>query len=282
MIRVEKEPNPPAVLAENTKYWQELLEKKGEIIRQSIYRHPTVVEELNRAYNSKCAYCETDTSAGAVMQVDHYRPKKRVTEEPLHGGYYWLAYEWSNLVYACSKCNREKSTKFPIKGERVYLPGLQGTALDTTQCNAHQQPLRNEQPCILHPEANDFVPFDHFAFQADGTIIGLSEQGLSTIECCKLNRSALVLCRKKIYDDAQRALNKYMDLFQIGRIDFHTVVELLKSVVEDILSRWLTCKVYSLFAQFLVFYFEEFFVVRYPSQEQQQALRLAYSRALDL
>jgi hypothetical protein len=49
-----------------------------------------------RFYKNKYAYCETNTLAGATLQVEHYRPKAKLIEDTDHLGYYWLAYEWTN------------------------------------------------------------------------------------------------------------------------------------------------------------------------------------------
>jgi len=56
----------------------------------------------------QCAYCEGRYAAGGFCDAEHYRPKNEVTEarEPVsHPGYFWLAYEWYNLLLACRKCN---------------------------------------------------------------------------------------------------------------------------------------------------------------------------------
>jgi hypothetical protein len=71
-------------------------------IRQTLYGHSSVVSKLNNIYNHKCAYCE---AYEPEPEVEHYRPKKGVTGE-VHEGYYWLCYEWSNLMPACHDCNK--------------------------------------------------------------------------------------------------------------------------------------------------------------------------------
>ena len=100
------------------------------IIKDTIYKdaykdaegktQSKVREKLNELYFHKCAYCETLCKA----EIEHYRPKKGVTEDTLHNGYYWLCYEWSNLVPSCRYCNTEggKGNQFPIKGTRIKLP----------------------------------------------------------------------------------------------------------------------------------------------------------------
>ena len=94
-----------------------------------------VEDQLALSYHNKCAYCERLEKA----DIEHYRPKKKVAEDNTHNGYYWLCYEWTNLLPSCVKCNREgaKHSKFPILGTRVYTPSF----LSNSQLNlSHQRP----------------------------------------------------------------------------------------------------------------------------------------------
>lgn len=92
---------------------------------------------LANASGHKCWYCEAK-SMRAPFDVDHFRPKLGVTVDGVklagHGGYYWLAYEWSNFRLSCQRCNRPekddadglhgKANEFPIRDEaqRCALP----------------------------------------------------------------------------------------------------------------------------------------------------------------
>jgi hypothetical protein len=111
----------------------------GETIDDKIYKglknnknaagFGDVQQALKDLYHNKCAYCE---SPEFEPQIEHYRPKKGLMKKnsalewkkvTTHKGYYWLCYEWSNLVPTCSKCNgfRGKGTKFPLLDERKEL-----------------------------------------------------------------------------------------------------------------------------------------------------------------
>jgi hypothetical protein len=50
-----------------------------------------------------CGYCETVTLVASYGDVEHYRPKKKVEEDPKHPGYYWLAYDVTNYVPCCRR-----------------------------------------------------------------------------------------------------------------------------------------------------------------------------------
>src|SRR5207244_3555440 len=69
---------------------------------------------LNELFHKKCAYCEGKVSGHFPLDAEHYRPKKEVTEGRTrlggHPGYFWLAYEWYNLLLACRDCNSGHST----------------------------------------------------------------------------------------------------------------------------------------------------------------------------
>ena len=124
MIKIEKNTKIPAGLRSDTaqgKVRDVLKEKREHSFSDGVYGHPTVRVELKKIYRDKCGYCETRIRPGATPQVEHYRPKKAL-ESSAHFGYYWLGYEWSNLLLCCPCCNRAKGTSFPIAGIPVTSP----------------------------------------------------------------------------------------------------------------------------------------------------------------
>jgi uncharacterized protein (TIGR02646 family) len=59
-----------------------------------------------------CAYCGMATKG---LDIDHFRPKGPIRDDPDHVGYWWLAYDCGNYFLACGECNRNrKSTRFPL------------------------------------------------------------------------------------------------------------------------------------------------------------------------
>lgn len=182
--------------------------KNKEKIKDSIYRDPydnadekrsKVEDQLAISYHNKCAYCERLCKA----DVEHYRPKKGVTEDKKHEGYYWLCYEWTNLLPSCVKCNRDggKHNHFPIIGRRIYDPKfLKNGNLNLDNNKAKNKPLKIERPYLLHPEIDK--PEDYFEFDLDANgdgirITGVDKdgRGVKTIEICSLNRQELRLER---------------------------------------------------------------------------------------
>src|SRR3990172_10183861 len=55
----------------------------------------------------KCWYSESRNPT-ADKNVDHFRPKNRVDEDPNHEGYWWLAFQWRNYRYASQWCNQRR------------------------------------------------------------------------------------------------------------------------------------------------------------------------------
>src|SRR5438876_929518 len=72
--------------------------------KSSIYGSTTVKNALKRAQHRKCCYCEAEFEANYAGDVEHYRPKGTVGAGRfrIRPGYYWLAYTWANLYYACA------------------------------------------------------------------------------------------------------------------------------------------------------------------------------------
>lgn len=263
----------PSSLNSCTKNIQNALTEKGSHkFSNSIYASDTVKKSLNEIYKNKCAYCETDTTAGSVLQVEHYRPKAKVTEDSKHEGYYWLGYEWSNLMYSCSSCNRAKSTSFPIDlqngGKRIYNPPMTGLDLDKTKYSANDNDLMNEKPLLLNPEEQNFNPETHLIIGPNGEIKGRTTRGNSTIQICKLDRKNLILARKKIVDIHLRNLMAAFYKYSLNEITKNELIVRIKVVIETIIQIIIENQPYTLLAKFMLKYFEFFFIKRFQTNEQ--------------
>ena len=162
--------------------------------------------ELFEAFHGKCAYCESRIEHTHPGDVEHFRPKGGVAEEdnnPVmvagpdgamvpHPGYYWLAYDWRNLLPSCSSCNRlsktkegrriGKGTRFPVADFRATAPGEEA----------------EEQPLLLHPAFDR--PENHLTFDGNTGIIGYkTARGRACVELLGLNRDGLPEERKDTY-----------------------------------------------------------------------------------
>lgn len=107
MIKVSKDySNIPSILSSpkvKEKIRQILADKKKRRTLAPIYKNVELRQRLTAIYHDKCAYCETKTNLFEENAVDLYRPRTI---------YYWLVYEWSNLLPCCPKCNSKKGIIF--------------------------------------------------------------------------------------------------------------------------------------------------------------------------
>ena len=78
------------------------LKKKS---RQILWRE--LAPYLQSLRNDKCWYSESK-NPGSDKDVDHFRPKNAVAEDPAHEGYWWLAFTWINYRYSCQWCNQRR------------------------------------------------------------------------------------------------------------------------------------------------------------------------------
>jgi len=252
--------------------------KNNHKFKSAVYRD-TALEVLETLYNHKCAYCETDTSAGAPMQVEHFRPKAKVTEDATHFGYYWLAYEWSNLILSCSKCNRNKANFFPVTGNRILDPiiGVDGLPTDESKL-INSVSFIDEGALLLNPEIDSVET--HFIFKPNGEIVGLNSQANETIRICGLNRKELVFKRLTILNDFTSDIKRVLtDLIsknikpEAGRYSLKNIFEKL-ALLQD------PKKEYSRFGHFM-FYKFEIFIADSLEQKQQEAITKLFAQFLN-
>lgn len=159
-------------------------------------------------FHGKCAYCETFVGVSCPGDVEHYRPKRKVEEAGDHPGYYWLAYDISNLFPCCEHCNRYRGKRnhFPIAGVRCFGPGIE-TLLDA------------EEPLLLNPYVDSDIE-GHIQFWTyklggedkllAGTIRGITARGACSVEIYNLDRENLVNARAKAQHDALDSLRLAM------------------------------------------------------------------------
>lgn len=96
--------------------------------------------------NTKCWYSEASLQE-VEGQVEHYRPKKRVTGIQ-HTGYWWRAFDWRNLRLAHPTVNRRVTDYLTGKraGKGGYFP-LRNE--DQRASNSAEEV--NEEPVLLDP-----------------------------------------------------------------------------------------------------------------------------------
>ena len=153
----------------------------------------------NVPFYGKCAYCEKKITSTQYGDIEHFRPKEAASDLNFnsidnHPGYYWLCYDWKNLLPSCELCNRKstfggvvigKHTRFPVRDYRATQPG------DESQ----------EEPLLIHPLFED--PADHIDVDSTGVMHAKngSDRGLTCIDIFGLNSRDLPSERKERYDE---------------------------------------------------------------------------------
>ncbi len=178
-------------------------------------------------FYGKCAYCETYIHDFQHGDMEHFRPKGGVTDEndapviaiddngnPLldeegksktHPGYYWLAYDWKNLLPSCTVCNEPKTinekkvgkhNRFPVNGNHAQCP----------------DDIETEKPLLINPASGreDDDPKRHLTIDTNtGVAYHLTQRGKTCIDIFGLNiRDQLVRDRKRAISEVRAQICK--------------------------------------------------------------------------
>lgn len=226
------------------------------------YNHNDVRTLLKKYFGNKCVYCESIPIASSTFRIDHYRPKKGIKDES-EIGYYWLAYEWSNLIQSCQLCNGVKSNYFPLSKNSIRVTDKTIGALDPANRKPTSAPLNKEDRLLLHPELDDVET--HFIFNADGTIEGKTNEGKISIKCYGLMREDLILWRKKLNDDLVRDIKNSLEIYETDLKIDTTIAKrhffrFLRHKFNKLLYSFDKKTEYSLFCFFVFDRFKEFII----------------------
>ena len=200
-------------------------------------------------FNFKCAYCEMPLQVGQVGDVEHYRPKGRIQgddgkslkmkdKDVPRPGYYWLAYEWTNLMPSCSYCNRPSHAIGATEsfGKRDLFP-LADEAKRASKPGDEQK----EEPLLLNPYVDK--PDDHLVFDEIGSVAPrhdknapdkVSAKGRNSIAIFGLERPRLVDERKKAYFAAWKSFKELVDALGERQFPNHALIANKKGEIESI------------------------------------------------
>lgn len=173
---------------------------------EPLWKRGKIKEFLYKAQYRKCCYCERKRDI-IEFNVDHFRPKAQVKEaETNHPGYWWLAYDWENLIIACFRCNLKKSSHFPLKDE-------------SKRASREKCDLEEEEPFLINPLKENpelFIDYDVSEIRLMVKAIGRCERGEKTVnELTGINTSEVMVERAEklktyrlIRDSMQNGDNK--------------------------------------------------------------------------
>ena len=197
MIQINKGTTPPGLAIQNAKLLKEMKDSYDKGTRkfsfnESVYKTDEVKEALIACQNNKCCFSEAKF-AGDYSPVEHFRPKGRVDAWPTGGsqypGYYWLAYEWSNLFLCKERINSsEKRNFFPLEDGAVR--------------NVSHHDTNNEHPLLI--DAGKENPRDFIRFNEDMPY-GVDKRGQINIEFFNLRHKDFVNARMAWFQILKRA-----------------------------------------------------------------------------
>ena len=214
MIRLTRPPIPAslsAVAANATKaLWASFQAGKPVAIDSTIYAHPSVKNALRTAQHDKCAYCETLNPTSHEV-VEHFRPKngwrQKRGDSLIKPEYFWLAYEWTNLLFACDQCN-----------DRGHKENLFPLANPTHRATARKPKIEKEKPLLLNPYEND-DPQNHIEWNRDiPRPRNGSSKGRETITAFKLDEASRLLRIRKDHLETTEKMLTAVEALPVGHV----------------------------------------------------------------
>lgn len=181
-------------------------EKQKEVIDKNSRVWGKLKQHLMKLSYNKCWYSEA-REVYSHYHVDHFRPKKQATDINGidQGGYWWLAFEWTNYRICGSVGNTKKGDRFcvlknkakgyndPTEDEIIYF-------LDLTD---EDDPLQ-----ISFDESGQAKPL---SLDKDGWDY---ERARYTIDNLDLNYELLKEARRDLWDTCQSKLNELQNLMK--------------------------------------------------------------------
>ncbi|HII91194.1 MAG TPA: hypothetical protein HA262_03245 [Methanosarcina sp.] len=158
--------------------------KKSEYkFDSNIYGNRIWRSQLLEDQHNKCCFCESRFLHVSAGDVEHFRPKggykQSVSDSLQKPGYYWLAYEWDNLLIACENCNRiEKKNLFPLLNPE-------------NRATKENKDIDAERPIFINPWKEDPENFIEFHCEIP---IGIDSEGrgTQTIELLNLDKNKVL------------------------------------------------------------------------------------------
>ena len=235
------------------------LETEGELPKSpkfEIYAHKDVKDVLIEMHHGKCAYCEIFASGGFDGDVEHYRPKKGITDADKagieHPGYWWLAMVWENLLLSCQHCNQsrrqlihqaglsEADIERELREKKLKTTGKKNRfpVKDNSWVIDHGADIAAEHPLLINPCDTDPEGLFEWEFERSiSTVLpkGNDPRAETTIEILGLNRRYLTEARVTVLNGLRLKRKKILD--RLNRVstthDADLAAELMQTVVED-------------------------------------------------
>lgn len=201
MIHTERSPMPQS-LQNNADGWAHELcnlwvqyyqyppqKRKQPHAVKSRYASKEVKQALKGMFGGKCCYCEAKVEHVSYRHVEHFRPQSVYPK---------LAYKWSNLLFACERCNCEyKSDKFPLlpNGTHAAPNKRHPDLMDDTDANM-----------LINPCDDDPLDFYDYKFIEDSNNDYFDISLICKNQRSEISRDVYGLNRSDLTDDLRTHL----------------------------------------------------------------------------
>jgi hypothetical protein len=222
---------------------------------------------LTEFFHKKCAYCEIKIVRDTA-DAEHFRPKGSVRmrdgndkavkvavkapdgKQINHPGYFWLAYDWRNLLPSCAGCNRSdwegnlgKREDFPVAKSHLLLREMSESDVEKLAEKPYgSKKWKNyyylktldlnveEGVLLINPLLED--PTDYLSFGECGTIAARKgsrkERGEATIKTFNLRLDDLQGERQKAQLGIKWKFQAATSLLASTKDEFKAAVQILK------------------------------------------------------
>lgn len=274
MISVRKDyDHPPAILRSADTHAAVLqllrLERALGVPRLDILMHQELLEALLDVYHGKCAITERKISlSDSTVFITHYRPLQP---------YYWLCFEWSNLMPVSDDTTLFRHTHFPLRreGNRVKQPDE-----DRKTWRADSDVLRSENPLLLHPEIDRTEDFIYFDRQGLAQAVDQNQRGVASIESYTLNYGQVVIERKRKIQHFQewmaQQVKQYKKVYVETTPGESGMTEFFVEPFEALVKAARPEEEFSLLGQNMLHNFDYFFAQTLPRAKDRRILRNAF------
>ena len=189
--------------------------------------YPRLVDVLREEFGGICAYCEGFVRPRSNPgPVDHFRPRNpAVGSQEVHFGRN-VTFEWSNLMYACPKCQKAKDNKWPGTGiqlgeDLVNVCLSNGAANEgwiytaVTVTEGYVNPNEGK-----HISSEDFLEYQKYGNILPSTRINdsLRSKAKRTIYDIQLNESVLVQERENHYAEIAQFVDSKGELRRVTEL----------------------------------------------------------------
>ena len=241
-------------------------EVRKALFAQNRMRWIAVRDAFEEHSDRKCWYVECKSS-GADNDIDHYRPKSRVAQDPTHPGYYWLAFDWKNLRLSCQRANRlrRNSEIGETGGKGDNFPLLN----PESRARGPQDDLSREIPAIVDPTNTADVAM--LTFGPSGEVELVPERKGEHIAEEKLEASRRYLhlnwprfreARVMLYNEIERSVHRGEDLAPKDFSGTHAVAQAFMDICKDLAKLTEPHREYSMAARTYVKMFRDRWWIR--------------------